>query len=330
MIILTGAAGFIGSATLAALNQAGYKDILAVDSFGSDQKWKNLIGKEFSDYQHKTDFLAALKNRSKKTKIDAIIHLGACSSTLETNVDYLMQNNYEYSIELAKYCAEAKIPLIYASSAATYGDGKNGFSDENPINELAPLNPYGFSKHCFDLWLLKNGLSDRFVGIKFFNVFGPNEYHKAGMRSMVLKGYEQISSEKVMKLYKSNTAEFSDGGQMRDFIYIKDCSKVILWFLKNPKVSGLFNLGTGKARSWNDLSNAIFKALNLEPKIEYVDMPAELARQYQNFTEAPISKLRKAGFSEEFLSLEDSITDYVQNYLLKLDTNSGHAHAGYL
>ena len=318
MIILTGAAGFIGSATLSALNLAGYKDILAVDSFGSTQKWKNLIGKTFYSYQHKNEFLENVKQRRLADKIDAIIHLGACSSTLETNVDYLMQNNYVYSIELAKYCIEADIPFIYASSAATYGNGSHGFSDLSSINNLTPLNPYGFSKHSFDLWLLNNGLTEKCTGIKFFNVFGPNEYHKAEMRSMVLKGYQQIVSNKMVKLFKSNNLHFCDGGQMRDFIYVKDCCKVILWLLNNPKITGLFNLGTGKARSWNDLSIAIFKALNLPEKIEYIDMPEELSLQYQNFTEAPMTKLRAAGFNQEFTNLEDSISDYVSNYLLTL------------
>ncbi len=316
MIILTGAAGFIGSCFLTALNQSGHKDIWLVDSFESSHKWKNLLSKSFTNYTHKDEFIELVKTRNLPGKIEAIIHLGACSSTLETDVDYLMRNNFQYSVEIAKLCAEKDIPLIYASSAATYGDGSLGFSDTDSINNLRPLNAYGYSKQIFDLWLQNNGLGDKFTGLKFFNVFGPNEYYKDDMRSMVLKGYEQIVKDKKIKLFKSNTPEFKDGGQMRDFVYVKDCCDAMLWFMKNPKVTGLFNLGNGKARSWNDLSTAIFNALEIPVNIEYIPMPEQLSKQYQNFTEAPMQKLRAAGFTKEFRSLEDSVTDYVQNYLI--------------
>lgn len=320
MIILTGGAGFIGSVFLSYLNNAGYSDIIVVDNLRSSDKWKNLCGKTFSDYWPREKLLEEIRAQRLPKKIESIIHFGACSSTLEKNVDYLIENNYRYSVELAQYCNANNKRFIYASSGATYGDGKQGFSDKTELNSLRPLNPYGYSKHLFDLWAQANKILTKAVGVKFFNVYGPNEYHKGPMQSMILKGFEQINNNKKINLFRSNSADYSDGGQMRDFIYVKDCCKVILWFLQNPDVSGIFNVGGGKARTWNDLANAIFSSSKITPNIEYIDMPADLSRQYQNFTEADIRKLRECGYNEEFTSLEDAVKDYVTGYLLQ-----GHA-----
>lgn len=317
MIILTGGAGFIGSALLSFLNAAGQKDIVVVDNLRSSEKWKNLVGKSFHDYWPREKLLEEVRNNNLPASLQAIIHLGACSSTLEKNVDFLIQNNYQYSVELARYCLNNDKRFIYASSGATYGDGLLGFSDSCDISKLRPLNPYGFSKQLFDLWAEFNGVLEKAVGVKFFNVFGPNEYHKGPMQSMVLKGYEQIRDTGKIKLYKSSTSVYNDGGQLRDFIYIKDCCKVLLWFLENSQVTGLFNLGTGIARSWNALGQAIFSASRIEPNFEYIEMPLELSRQYQNFTQADTAKLHEAGYKSEFLALEESVTDYVSKYLVE-------------
>lgn len=315
MIILTGGAGFIGSVMLNKLNREGINDVLVVDNLRSGDKWKNLVCKQYEDYQNKKDF----RNNYVAmdfANCDAIINLGACAATTEKDADYLMDNNYEYSKDLAYIAQEYDIPYIYASSAATYGAGEHGYSDEI-FEPLKPLNCYGYSKHAFDLWVIKNGFDKKFVGLKFFNVFGPNEYSKGSMSSMVYKSYKQISETGKMKLFKSNTPEFPDGGQRRDFLYVKDVVDVIWEFVKKPQIKGIFNIGTGIDRSWNDLANAVFHAMAVNPDIEYIDMPENLIGQYQNFTKANITKLRKAGIEHKFTSLEDAVNDYVQNYLMK-------------
>ncbi|HRP02033.1 MAG TPA: ADP-glyceromanno-heptose 6-epimerase [Candidatus Kapabacteria bacterium] len=322
MIVLTGGAGFIGSCFLRRLNDEGIKDILVVDHLGNSDKWKNLVRKNFTDYLNKEEFLLKLNSNHYKGQIEAIIHLGACSSTTEIDVEYLMSNNVAYSKSIAQYSIQNDIRFIYASSAATYGDGSNGYSDlYNDM--LEPLNGYGFSKQLFDLWILRNELEDKIVGLKFFNVFGPNEYHKGSMSSMVLKSYNQFINNGSVKLFKSNSPLYKDGEQRRDFIYVKDCCEVLWQLLNNKKVNGIFNLGTGKSRNWNELVSAVKNKLAvLDDKytdctIEYIDMPINLRDQYQNYTEADMTKLNKTDIQFSPLELEDSISDYVENYLYK-------------
>jgi len=318
MIIVTGGAGFIGSALIAALNKRQITDILVVDELATDQRWKNLRNLSFADYVEKGDFLEMVVENKISPPIEAVFHLGACTSTTETNASYLIKNNYEYSKLLAQWATGTNIRFIYASSAATYGDGSAGFTDnEEKIGELRPLNMYGYSKHLFDLWAHRTGLLKKTAGLKYFNVFGPNEYHKADMRSFVLKAFEQINAKGKVGLFKSYKKEYKDGQQMRDFLYVKDAVDMTLFFLDNPQLSGLFNIGTGKARTWNDLVKAVFTAMGKSPKIEYIEMPPPIRNQYQYFTEADISKLRNAGYDKQTTSLEDAIKDYVQNYLQK-------------
>lgn len=315
MHIVTGGAGFIGSAFVAKLNQQGIDDILVVDELESSTKWRNLLGKRFRDYIHKSKFLELLASDALHG-ISSITHLGACSSTTETNVEFLMENNYRYSRTVAEYALGHKIRFIYASSAATYGDGAHGYSDEDATTpRLEPLNPYGFSKQIFDLWALRNNYHSKMVGIKFFNVFGPNEGHKGEMRSMVMKAFEQIKARGFINLYRSYRPEFADGEQKRDFIYVKDCTEVMFWLLTHPKVNGIFNLGTGKARSWNDLARAMFGALGVVPDIRYVEMPESIRNQYQYFTEAPMGKLKATGCPCATRSLEEAVTDYASQHL---------------
>jgi len=318
MIVVTGGAGFIGSALITALNKRAISDILVVDELESDEKWRNLQNLSFADYIEKDDFLELVIEDKLTACIEAIFHLGACTSTTETNASYLIKNNYEYSKLLAQWATKANIRFIYASSAATYGDGSAGFSDdEDKIDELRPLNIYGYSKHIFDLWARRTGLLKRIVGLKYFNVFGPNEYHKADMRSFVIKAFEQIQTTGKVRLFKSYKPEYADGEQLRDFIYVKDAVDMTLFFLDNPKKAGLFNIGTGKARTWNDLVKAVFAAIGKEPKIEYIEMPEAIRNQYQYFTQADMAKLRKAGYKKQTTSLENAIKNYVQSYLQK-------------
>ncbi len=316
MIVLTGGAGFIGSCFLKKLNNEGISDILVVDHLGNGLKWKNLIGKKFRDYIHKDTFREKLRNNEYGASIDFIVHFGACSSTTEKNLDYLMDNNYSYSKDLAEYAERNDIRMIYASSAATYGDGFDGY-DDGVYDTLKPLNGYGFSKHIFDLWLRENGLINKFTGLKFFNVFGPNEYHKGSMSSMVFKSFHQIKNTGQVNLFKSYIDGFDDGEQKRDFIYVKDAVDVVWKLFNNDSVNGIFNLGNGEAKSWNDLIRAVFKALDLEPKIEYIEMPDELKNQYQYFTLADMHKLQNSNINHNFMSLDDSVYDYVNNHLSK-------------
>lgn len=317
MIVVTGGAGFIGSAIVWKLNQLGQSKIIIVDDLGTDDKWKNLVPLKFEDFIHKDDFIEMIIDEDVPFDISAIIHMGANSSTTEKDADHLFTNNYQYTKELAAYCLEKNIRFIYASSAATYGDGSLGFEDdESKLETLRPLNMYGYSKQLFDLWAKRNNAFDKIVGLKYFNVYGPNEYHKEDMRSVVHKAFEQIRDSGKVKLFKSLNEKYIDGEQLRDFIYVKDAVDMTLFFLDKPDINGLFNIGTGKSRTWNDLVSAIFKALNKEINIEYVGLPEHLREKYQYFTEANMNKIKKAGFNSSITSLEDGVADYVKNYLL--------------
>lgn len=318
MILVTGGAGFIGSAIIAELNARGIDDILIVDILDKDEKWKNLRNLSFADYMEADDFSEMVSDSDLEMDLEAVIHMGACSDTTESDCSYLVRNNYEFSKLLAGWALEQEARFIYASSAATYGDGLQGFvDDESAIKTLRPLNMYGYSKQMFDLWCKRQGLLDQFVGIKFFNVFGPNEYHKANMQSFIIKAFEQINKTGGVKLFQSHRSDYTDGGQLRDFIYIKDAVDMTLFFLTHPETAGLYNVGTGMARNWNDLAKATFAAMGIEPNIEYIPMPENLQGKYQYFTQADISKLKNAGYDKETTTLEDAITDYVQNYLMK-------------
>jgi len=318
MIVVTGAAGFIGSALIAGLNDRKISDILAVDRLGDDHRWKNLRNLAFADYVEKDDFLEMVLEGKAPPAIKAVLHMGASTDTTENNASYLIKNNYEYTKLLAQWAADAGIRFIYASSAATYGDGSAGFNDDQAaLDTLRPLNMYGYSKHLFDLWARRTGLLSKIVGLKYFNVFGPNEYHKADMRSFVLKAFEQINATGSVRLFKSCNPDYADGQYLRDFIYVKDAVDMTLFFMDRPQAAGLFNIGTAKARTWNDMVKAVFAAMGKTAKIEYIDMPENLRSQYQYFTQADITKLRNAGYKEQLTELEDSITDYVQNFLMK-------------
>ena len=314
MIVLTGGAGFIGSCFLKELNDNGISNIIVVDRLGTKNKWKNLRNKKFLRFFHKDDFRSKIQSGYFKDSIDTIIHFGACSSTTENDADYLFDNNLSYSIELAEYAERFGLDFIYASSAATYGDGSKGYSDDR-FEDLLPLNCYGMTKHLFDKWILDHDLQKKFTGLKFFNVFGPNEYHKTDMASMVYKSYFQAKHEGVIRLFKSNSDEFADGEQKRDFIYVKDVNKIIYDILNKNHFSGIFNIGTGKAHTWNELARAVFKALGKKPVIEYIDMPEEISSQYQNFTQAEMQKLKSSSLEPHFSSLEESVDDYISNHL---------------
>lgn len=317
MIVVTGGAGFIGSAIVWKLNQLGEDEIIIVDELGTDEKWKNLVPLKFDDFVHKDDFISMMLEQELPSEIKSIVHMGANSSTTEKDADHLFSNNYLYTKDLANYCLEKNIRFIYASSAATYGDGSLGFDDdENKLETLRPLNMYGYSKQLFDLWAKKNNVFDKIVGLKYFNVYGPNEFHKGDMRSVVHKAFEQIRDTGKVKLFKSLNPKYKDGEQLRDFIYIKDAVEMTLYFLEKPNINGLYNLGTGKARTWNDLVSSIFKSLNKPVNIEYVDLPEHLREKYQYFTEANINKIKKAGFNSPITILEEGVADYVKNYLL--------------
>lgn len=316
MIIVTGGAGFIGSALAAGLNAKGLTDILLVDILGKDEKWKNLRNLSFTDYMEADDFLELITSARFALPVEAVFHLGACSATTELDASYLAKNNFDYSKAACGFALEKKARFVYASSAATYGDGSSGFSDdESKLSTLQPMNMYGYSKQMFDLWAQKQGLLKKIVGLKYFNVFGPNEYHKASMRSFVLKAFEHIQKNGSVGLFKSYNHDYADGRQMRDFLYVKDAVEMTLFFLDNKKPSGIFNIGTGQARSWIDLANAVFAAMGKQPKIDFVDMPDVIRNNYQYFTQADISKLVMAGFNKQLTPLEASVRDYVQNYL---------------
>jgi ADP-L-glycero-D-manno-heptose 6-epimerase len=319
MIVVTGGSGFIGSALIWRLNQKGITDILAVDHLAESEKWKNLVPLRFADYLDRNEFITKLEQGDFGISIEAILHLGACSATTERNADYLMENNYRYTQRIAQWREHhAGTRLIYASSAATYGDGSNGYrDDEEQLQTLRPLNMYGYSKHLFDLYAKRMGWLKNIVGLKYFNVFGPNENHKGDMRSIINKAYPGIRDTGTMSLFKSYRNDYADGEQKRDFIYIKDAVEMTLYFLDKPNVNGLFNIGTGVVRSWNDVAGALFAAADKKPSIKYIPMPEAIRDKYQYYTCADLTKLRNAGCDHECDTLENSIADYVGNYLAK-------------
>ncbi len=317
MIVVTGGAGFIGSTLIWALNRRGRRDILVVDRFERGSKWKNLRGLDFHDYQDKQRFRERLDGRADGPSVDTVFHLGARTATTEDDVGYLMENNYRYTMDLARWALKRGARFIYASSAATYGDGDEGYGDEEDrLDELRPRNPYAYSKHLFDRHARRRGWLDEIVGLKYFNVYGPHEYHKGDMRSMVHKGFEQARDRGVIRLFRSHREGVEHGEQKRDFLYVKDAVEATLFFHDHPDTAGIFNVGTGRARSFNDMARAVLKHAAPEGNVEYFDMPEKLRDQYQYFTEADLTNLREAGFDRDFVSLEEGIRDYVRNHLL--------------
>jgi ADP-L-glycero-D-manno-heptose 6-epimerase len=315
--IVTGGAGFIGSAVVWELNNRGIDDILIVDNLGHSDKWQNLSPLKYEDYLSKEKFLEYIEDDALGDDIKTIIHLGACSSTTEKDANYLIDNNYAYSKTLAKYAIKHKIRFVYASSAATYGNGSHGYVDnENEIEALRPLNMYGYSKQMFDLWIKKNEILDEVAGLKFTNIFGPNEWHKDEMKSVVCKAYKQVKATGKAELFKSHKPGYKNGEQKRDFLYIKDAVKMIMHFVENESINGLYNIGSGRAETWNSLVNAVFKAIGKTPSIKYIDMPEELRSRYQYYTKAEISKIQNSGYDPKISSLEVAVEDYVVNYLL--------------
>lgn len=311
-VVITGGAGFIGSCILWKLNQMGIDNILVVDRMDETDKWRNLVRKKYADYMDADDFLQAVEVGALDGSIDMVIHMGANSATTGTDSQEYMYNNYQYTKRLAIYCLDKAIPFLYASSAATYGDGELGFSDRDETTpSYAPLNMYGYSKHMFDLWVLRNNVQDKLIGFKFFNVYGPNEYHKGSMMSLLCKKFDDVVRDKKITLFKSYHPDYADGEQKRDFIYVKDAVDIVSYFVENPHKGGIYNLGTAKAHSWNDLSKALFAALDLPLNIEYVDMPEILKDKYQYFTQADDSKLREAGYTKPFTSIDSAVADYV-------------------
>lgn len=317
-IVVTGGAGFIGSCMIRTLNDAGYRDIIVVDHIEKTEKWRNLVNKTYTEYINRDEFLSRLPELSGK--VSCVIHLGAHSATTETDFDFLCQNNLEYSKSIWRFCSEQHISFIYASSAATYGGGECGFDDEADITALRPLNGYGYTKQLFDVWVEKQIETPlQHCGFKFFNVYGPNEYFKGSMASVIFHAFHKINETGGMKLFKSYRKECADGEQHRDFIYVKDVCKVIMFAMEHPELCGLFNLGTGRARSFNDLCKSTFIAMGREINITYVEMPETLRSKYQYYTQATMKKLRRAGYMEPFYSLEDGVKDYVQRYLMEND-----------
>ncbi len=316
LIIITGGAGFIGSNVVSHLNNRGLQNIVVIDELGKTEKWKNLLGKKIIDIIPKNECFSWLEDR--ESEIEAFIHLGACTDTTEIDASYLLENNYRFSVRLAQYALEHQHRFIYASSAATYGDGSSGFKDdEKKLNQLRPLNMYGMSKHLFDLWLKNQGVLDQVTGLKFFNVFGPNELHKGRMASVIAHMVPIAQKEGVIKLFKSSQPDkYQDGDQCRDFIYVKDVATMVCAFLENDAM-GIYNVGTGQPSTWNQVAHAIFNALNMQGRIEYIDMPSDLIGKYQNYTCADMQKTKKV-FKKDFstTSLEVAVKDYVQNYLL--------------
>lgn len=327
MIIVTGGAGFIGSNLVAGLEDAGYKRIVICDTFGVGDKWRNVSKRHLHNIIPPARLLDYMDEHA--SEIDMVFHMGAVSSTTEKNADLIVETNFVLTRTLWNWCARNKVRFIYASSASTYGDGSFGFDDEdnsNFLSQLRPLNPYGWSKHLSDRYVSgivnkeeEGAVPPQWCGLKFFNVYGPNEYHKGEQMSVICKLYPQISAGATARLFRSDRPEYADGGQLRDFIYVKDCVNVMLWLYKNPDTCGLFNVGTGKARSFKDLAVASFKASGMPEKIQYIDMPEHLKGKYQYFTEANMSKLVAKGYKEAFTSLEDGVKDYIQNYLSKTD-----------
>lgn len=317
MIVVTGGAGLIGSAIVWRLNQLGEDNILIVDNLGTSEKWKNLVPLRYVDYLSREMFIEQLEAGSLGT-IDTIFHLGACSATTELDSNYLMENNYRYTLRIAQYVEKnPQCRMIYASSAATYGDGEHGYvDDESQLENLRPLNMYGYSKHLFDLKAKREGWLKNIVGIKYFNVYGPNENHKGAMRSVINKAFPELYNEGTMSLFQSHRDEYGDGEQLRDFVYVKDAVEMTLFFWKNREIGGIFNIGTGNARTWNDVAHSMFKATGQESNISYIPMPEHLKGKYQYYTCADLSKLRSAGCDWQSRTLEEAIDDYINGYLI--------------
>ena len=316
-IIVTGAAGFIGSCMVSYLNRQGFEKLILVDEFDDEEKELNLLHKKYIVRVEREDFFGWVQK--EKPAVDFIFHLGARTDTTEFDYSVHQRLNVEYSQKMWNYCAMHNIPLVYASSAATYGEGELGYDDSHDIIEqLQPLNPYGISKNEFDKWVLHQDCHPPFwAGLKFFNVYGPNEYHKARMASVIFHSYNQIKQNGTVKLFRSHKEGYEDGEQLRDFVYVKDVIAVCYWLMEHQPASAIYNLGTGQARSFNDLVKSTFAGLDMQPSIEYIDMPADIRDKYQYFTEANMDKLRKAGYKDEFYSLEKGVGDYVRNYLAK-------------
>jgi ADP-L-glycero-D-manno-heptose 6-epimerase len=316
MIIVTGAAGFIASYLVGYLNEKGHEDLILVDDFSREDKVPNYADKNYIQKIDRTDFPTWLRNNQEK--IDMIFHLGARTDTTEMSVEIFNELNLNYSKEIWTICSEKQIPLVYASSAATYGGGEFGYDDSHEvISKLKPLNPYGESKNDFDKWVLTQTNKPPFwAGLKFFNVYGPNEYHKGRMASVIFHTFKQIKEHGKMNLFRSHNPNYSDGGQLRDFVYVKDVVSVCEYLMNEKPQSAIYNLGSGKARTFLDLVSLTFKALNLEPKIEFVDTPIDIRDKYQYFTEANMSKLIESGYNKPFYSLEEGVSDYVKNFLV--------------
>lgn len=316
MIVVTGALGFIGSCLIQYLNELGYHDIVAVDDFSKTEKEKNLSGKTITLRVERSEYLTWQKENHLLTQF--VFHIGARTDTTEFDTKIFDALNLNYSKEVWNLCVTYGLPMIYASSAATYGAGERGYNDdEKSIPLLKPLNPYGASKQDFDVWALSQKQKPFFwAGFKFFNVYGPNEYHKARMASVIFHSFHQIRKTGEMKLFRSHRPDFKDGEQLRDFVHVKDVVKVLTWFMEHRKHSGIYNLGTGEARSFNDLTRAVYKALSLPEKIEYIDIPEDIRNTYQYYTRAEMQKLRQAGYTEAFYSLESGVDEYVKNYLV--------------
>ncbi|WP_454620073.1 ADP-glyceromanno-heptose 6-epimerase [Bradyrhizobium cenepequi] len=323
MLLVTGGAGFIGSNVVAALNDAGRRDVVVCDVLGHDGKWRNLAKRQLADFVPPSELSAWLSGR----RLDAVIHLGAISETTATDGDLVIETNFRLSLRLLDWCTANATPLIYASSAATYGDGGAGFRDEQTVEalkKLRPMNLYGWSKHLFDLAVVERAargekLPPQWAGLKFFNVFGPNEYHKGTMMSVLARRFDDIKAGRVVQLFKSHRDGIADGDQRRDFIYVDDTVRVMMWLLATPSVSGLFNVGTGTARSFRDLMLSAYAALGRPPNIEYVDMPEQIRGSYQYFTEADVDRLQRAGYNGGFTRLEDAVDAYVNGFLDRPD-----------
>ena len=321
MIIVTGGAGFIGSNLVAALEARDGPEIVVCDRLGTDEKWRNIAKRELADIVTPEALFDFLKTQAYR--VSAILQMGAISATTETDADLLVRENIRFTLDLWDWCAAHGVPLIYASSAATYGDGSAGFDDDGSPEALAalrPLNAYGWSKQVVDRRIARivadgGRTPPQWAGLKFFNVYGPNEYHKGGMRSVVEQLHAPIAAGEPATLFRSHNPDYPDGGQMRDFVWVGDCVRVVLWLLDNPEVSGLFNLGTGQARSFADLARAVFAALGREPAIRFIDTPEAIREKYQYFTEARMERLRAAGYDAPFTSLEDGVADYIGSYL---------------
>ena len=317
-VLVTGGAGFIGSALVWALNRRGVERVVVVDRLGTDEKWRNLVPLAFEDYLEAEELLPRLQSGALG-EFDCVLHMGACSATTERDASYLARNNFELTKALAEWCVPRHVRFVYASSAATYGDGAAGMDDADArpaaLQRLRPLNAYGYSKQLFDLWAARHGLLERMVGCKFFNVFGPNEAHKGDMRSLVDKAYRQVLETGEVQLFRSHRPDYADGEQRRDFLYVKDCVEMTLHLAATPAAHGLYNLGSGVASSWLELAGALFAAMGREPRIQFVDMPESIRARYQYFTCADVSRLRAAGYAAPATPLADAVRDYVAGYL---------------